>query len=264
MSLHFVDGNNRFRAYFEKQGINALQTLYHQSVSHTPDHKVIWVWDGEAGAEARRTLYPGYKGGRNNEPVDTFFQTQNFFKQVLKHSNCLQIEVPAFEADDVIAALARGSSQIITIDSSDADFLALCNERISVTRDPLPDVEPEFVRLYKTLVGDKSDKINGLKGFGDVGWKKLQYSERQLIRTHFEGKTLTGADVQELCGITASQAKNWDAQQEELKIYWNITGFYEVPEQLISQHLTSGVYNALAVQQLLASQMFSMAPAVGQ
>lgn len=262
--LRIIDGNNRFRAHFETQGPQALSNLYNHSVTFNSDDKVIWVWDAPGGSGARKALYPDYKGATNNIPTDHFFETMKFFKQILRHSNCLQIEVPDFEADDVIAALALGSSQQILIDSNDADFLVLVNDRIQTTKDGLKGVDARHVRLYKTLVGDKSDNIPGLKGLGDKGFVEMADSAKDLLVSHFEGtQTLSGADTIRLCGFKKAQAANWDLMQADLQTFWRIVGFFDLPPELIQQHITAGVHNPLEAQKLLASQLMTMAPTMG-
>jgi hypothetical protein len=257
MSISIIDGNNRFRALFEKAGPNALQMFYFKSISNDPTHKVIWVFDGENGNGLRRSQYPAYKGINKNTPTDAFWETMEFFKNLLKHSNCIQICVPGYEADDVIATLARGSKEYIEIDSSDQDFHSLICDRITTTKEH--DLEPEFVRLYKTLVGDKSDNITGIKGYGESAWANLQHSERRLLIKHFEGgEKLTGNDVVELCGFKPAAAKFWDEQQDLLQTFWNIIGFYDVPIELIQQHLTAGVLNPTAAQEMLKTQFLAL------
>lgn len=262
--LRMIDGNNRFRAHFEKMGPQALSNLYNHSVTFNPDDKVIWVWDAPGGSGARKSLYPDYKGASNNIPTDHFFETMKFFKQILQHSNCLQIEVPEFEADDVIAALALGSQQQILIDSNDADFLVLLSDKIQCTRDPLKGVEARHIRLYKTLVGDKSDNIPGLKGFGEKGFIEMPDNVKDLLVSHFTGsQTLTGADTMQMCGLKKSQAANWDLMQADLQTFWRIVGFFDVPPELLQLHITAGVHNPLEAQKLLASQLMTMAPTMG-
>ncbi len=262
--LRIIDGNNRFRAHYEKQGPQALSNLYNHSVTFNQGDRVIWVWDAPGGKGARKSLYPDYKGAESNIPTDHFFETMNFFKEILRHSNCLQIEVPEFEADDIIAALARGSQQEIIIDSNDADFLVLVSDRVQTTREPLKGVDAQYVRLYKTLVGDNSDNIGGLKGFGDKGFVDMPNNVKDLLVDHFEGrKTLTGADVQQFCGLKKAQSANWDLMQADLQTFWRIVGFFDVPAELIQKHIIAGVHNPLEAQRLLASQLMSMAPTMG-
>jgi len=79
------------------------------------------------------------------------------------------IRVKGWEADDVIATLVRSEpNEQFIIESTDVDFMQLPNVRIAREK-PAP-VEPQYMRLYKTLVGDPSDNIGGLKGFGKGAW----------------------------------------------------------------------------------------------
>lgn len=257
MSLSIIDGNNRLRALFEKVGPNALQMFFMRSISNDPSHRTIWVWDAKDGSAKRKNVFPEYKGVGGNSPTDAFWETMEFFKGLLKHSNCLQIEVPGYEADDVIATLAKGSSEYIEIDSSDADFQALVCDRVITTKEHT--IEPEFMRLYKTLVGDTSDNIKGIKGYGEAAWGNLQHSERRLLIKHFEGnEKLTGNDVIEMCGFKPAAGKFWDEQQALLQTYWDIIGFYDVPMDLLQQHITSGVLNISEAQKLLSTQFLTM------
>lgn len=238
--LHIIDGNNRFRARWEKLGPDALQIMYHDSIQKNPNTKTIWVWDGEYAKASRQEIFPEYKGMKA-PASDQFHETMNFFRQLLNHSNCLQLCVPGYEADDVIAMLAKDSDEKVLIDSNDADFLALVDDRVTVERDPLPNTAPHYVHLYKTLVGDKSDGIGGLTRFGEGGWAKLEDSERNLLIKHFTNEErLTGQDCKELFGWTKGLAEKWDNDLDKLDIFWKVTEFIPVPFELIHRHLTFG------------------------
>ena len=264
MSLLLIDGNNRFRKNFEKIGTQALSILYNQSISFDPNVKIIWIWDGENGSGKRRSIFPAYKGERTNQPTDDFYLTTKWFKELLVHSNCLQIEVPGYEADDVIAMLALHSNDQVIIDSNDADFLALVSDRVKVQRDPMEGVEAHFVRLYKTLVGDNSDNIKGIKGFGEKAWKDLLDSERYLLINHFKKEHILSADdVTELCGFSKSTATFWGDNQGLLQQYWDIVGFLDVPLDLLQKHIKAGVHNPAAFQAQLTQQLLSPRPAMG-
>lgn len=108
-------------------------------------------------------------------------------RQLLKTANIPFFEKQSFEADDVIATLARLASQSskpsrILIVSGDRDLLQLVNNRVQVlvpltglskTRlfdDPAVkekfDVNPSQIVDYKALVGDPSDNYPGVPGVG--------------------------------------------------------------------------------------------------
>lgn len=259
MSIKIIDANNRFRARWERLGPNALQIMFSESISNIPNHTIIFVWDGMNGTAARRAILPDYKGGDKKAPSDQFFETIKLFQDILQHSNCIQISVDDVEADDVIAAIARNSTQQIEIDSNDADFLALVSERITVNRDPLVGVIPDFVHLYKTLVGDKSDNVKGLKSFGEKTWSKLEDSERIMLVKHFEGEQrLTGQDCAELFDWTKALCKNWDENIELLDKYWQVTSFFDVTESQIQQGMTVGKLDMVAAQVKLGELLLTM------
>jgi len=99
-------------------------------------------------------------------------------------------EKKGFEADDIIAQLARSAAAkkiAVTIVSSDKDILQLVEKRISVFS-PYQDsgilynpakvqerfgVTPDKVSDILALVGDDSDNIPGVPGIGDITAKKL-------------------------------------------------------------------------------------------
>ncbi len=93
------------------------------------------------------------------------------------------------EADDVIAFLSKeltsNKANKAYIVSADNDFLQLVEENISVYR-PIEKefftpklvkekygVHPNNFILYKTLMGDASDKVGGVKGLGKTKFPKL-------------------------------------------------------------------------------------------
>ncbi|MDD5477197.1 MAG: DNA polymerase I [Candidatus Omnitrophica bacterium] len=99
-------------------------------------------------------------------------------------------EKKGFEADDIIAQLARSAAAkkiAVTIVSSDKDILQLVGKRISVFSpykdsgvlyDPVKvkerfGVAPEKISDIIALMGDDADNIPGVPGIGEVTAKKL-------------------------------------------------------------------------------------------
>ena len=153
--------------------------------------KVYVVWEG-GGSGFRRSLLSTYKDKRRplrmnqyyEEPIDDTYASRNrqilLLLKLLKSTPFCQLYVPDCEADDIIAYLCQyvhpKESKIIL--SSDKDFYQLLDEntKISTTiRKKLigcDDVREEFgisfknFALAKAIVGDRSDKIDGVKGAG--------------------------------------------------------------------------------------------------
>jgi DNA polymerase-1 len=111
---------------------------------------------------------------------------------LIHYLQCLPIKILSLdgvEADDIIAflgkELTKDKKNKAYIVSADNDFLQLVDENISMYR----SVEKEFVNpksvkekygvyphnflLYKTLMGDSSDKVGGVKGLGKGKFDKL-------------------------------------------------------------------------------------------
>ena len=97
------------------------------------------------------------------------------------------MEIPGYEADDVIATLVdRAPAEAkVSIVSTDRDLMQLVDERVQLL-DGIRDrrygpgeveerfgVPPQRLLDVRALVGDKSDNIPGVKGIGEKGAAKL-------------------------------------------------------------------------------------------
>ena len=167
----------------------------------------------EGSPEHRYEIYPEYKGHRKvkaddpeaekkwadamalKEEVDgaLAFATKNLEVTVLKHAKC--------EADDLIANVARAlakDGKDCVIASSDKDFTQLLREspRIRLynfgTKDYVATPEHD-VLTYKAIVGDKSDNIPGIPGYGPKKAMKLcaaiadgSFEVEHLPQEHYE------------------------------------------------------------------------------
>ncbi len=166
-----------------------LNMIRHQIDKHKPEEVcVCWDWQGSKIKEA---LYPEYKEDRKvaREKKDVYDPlAKNVYLDISKQIKELQEILPFFgikqvrvqgvEADDVIGLLCeelKGKSLVV---SSDKDLLQLVNigaevyytpKDVLVTRDNFQElfgVTPELFIYYKAILGDASDCIEGLKGFG--------------------------------------------------------------------------------------------------
>jgi len=159
------------------------------------------VFDGVGSSVNRKNLLPEYKSGRNVLRVNKVsFSSQekenesktNQIIHLIHYLQCLPIKILSLdgvEADDIIAYLSKeltiNKKNKTYIVSADNDFLQLVDENILMYR----SVEKEFVTpqtvkqkygvypynflLYKTLMGDSSDKVGGVKGLGKGKFDKL-------------------------------------------------------------------------------------------
>lgn len=256
MPLNLVDGNNFARIQFEADpGGLPLRTLFIKAF-HDPNPGV-YVFDGHDSKALRRALYPEYKMQRKRAP-DNFYLMLGFYKELLMHTKAVVVEVPGYEGDDVIATLVKSHPDLdIIIESTDADFCALTNQRVLLPKANLKTVgvEAKDVRLYKTLVKDVSDNIKGIKLFGDTAWNLLTEENKRYWRWVLEGRVLYTANYT-LLGLTRELHCNWLAQNHKIiQAYWDIVGFYDVPAALISKHTTIGVPNYALAESKLSELM---------
>ena len=132
----------------------------------------------------QKVEYGGYKAQRAAMP-DDLAQQIPYIRRLLEAYRIPILEMPGFEADDVIGTLARQAaerSHSVYVVSSDKDMLQLVNDRICVLNPPKDNllcdaakveeilgVPPERVVDVMALRGDTSDNIPGAPGFGDKG-----------------------------------------------------------------------------------------------
>ena len=172
---------------------------------------VYVVFDGAGSSTNRKNLLPEYKSGRNLTRITNWEVFENLDEeheakidqivrliQYLKQLPVNVLTMDKVEADDIISYLAQtidkkynGKSFIV---SSDKDFLQIINDNIMVyrpiekkiyTRDTVMEkfnVLTENFILYKTLMGDSSDKVPGVKGLGPKKFQKLfpELKEKEL------------------------------------------------------------------------------------
>ncbi|MBT7665905.1 MAG: DNA polymerase I, partial [Rhodospirillaceae bacterium] len=128
----------------------------------------------------RNDIYPEYKAHRPPAPEDLVPQFP-LVKRASEAFNLATIEMPGFEADDIIATyarLAREAGMAVTIVSSDKDLMQLVGDGV-VMHDPMkqrligPDqvqekfgVGPNRVIDVQALCGDATDNVPGVPGIG--------------------------------------------------------------------------------------------------
>jgi DNA polymerase-1 len=146
--------------------------------SKSPTH-VIAVFD-PSGKVFRHEFYPEYKANRDPMPDDLRNQIPNI-KRMLDAMGIARLEVPNFEADDVMATVAQqidqagGKGFLVT---SDKDCRQLISDNVkmyNIRKDALFDaddlmetwgVRPEQVVDFQSLVGDSVDNVPGVQQIG--------------------------------------------------------------------------------------------------
>ena len=245
-SILIIDGLNTFLRSFTM--INHLNPDGHHiggltgflksigyAIRMSDPTKVVVIFDGIGGSNARRNLYPEYKANRNSSRITNhnIFSSKdeesesinNQISRLVQYLQCLPvtvISIDGLEADDIIGYLANkfqahDETQKVTIMSADKDFLQLVSDKVhcySPTKKKIytpKDVLEEFgvsssnFLNYKILMGDTSDNIPGITGLGP----------KKLVKLFPE---LTGNTKIELDEIISSSADKVD----ENKLYLSV------------------------------------------
>ncbi len=167
---------------------NALLGFTNMLTKLLRDESPVWVvvaFDPRGGS-FRNRLFEGYKANRDAQPEDLSRQIP-FLAELLEAFRIPLVEVKDFEADDVIATLVGSAPDdaLVSVISTDKDLMQLVNERVELV-DPgkkrrygpqeVKDrfgVTPDKILDLRSLVGDPSDNIPGVKGIGEKGAAKL-------------------------------------------------------------------------------------------
>jgi DNA polymerase-1 len=198
MTLYLIDGHAiAYRSYFafirnpltNSRGENTsavfgfLRVLQLLRRKYNP-HYLAVVFDSEEETDRHRE-YPDYKAHREAMPDELSPQLDRIV-ELLDAFSVPVITEPGYEADDVLATLARraaGSGTDVRIVTGDKDFFQLLSERIHLIRPAKgsafgDEIGPEYLESrfglgpsqivdLLALMGDSSDNIPGVRGIGE-------------------------------------------------------------------------------------------------
>src|SRR5690606_18566569 len=134
----------------------------------------------------RKQEYPEYKEGRNETPSEFKGQIP-LLKQALEAMNVTVLEKDGFEADDILATLAKRGSEAgydVLVCSGDRDAIQLVNDKVTLLYPSVQGVsklkryDPEAVMErygvpphqypdIAALVGEKADNLPGVPKVGE-------------------------------------------------------------------------------------------------
>ena len=206
-----VDGNNLlFRSYYataysgnfmkNSKGLptNALFGFTNMMNKIILEEKPTYILVAfDKGKTFRHEKYKDYKGGRGETPDELKVQFP-IAKEMLTYMGIKYYEIDNYEADDIIGTFANycdtDPNFIGTIISSDKDLLQLITDDIDIKLLKSKDyirynrttfkeeygIEPINIIDLKSLMGDSSDNIPGVKGIGEKGALKLLQEYKSL------------------------------------------------------------------------------------
>ena len=214
-------------------GVKGFLGIMQKLIRETRPDEVIICWDGPGGSQKRKSQDKGYKDGRKPirlnrdirnmseaEEVTNKIWQQTRLVEYLNQLPIMQTMLPAVEADDIISFVCQqkqydGWQKVIV--SSDKDFFQLCGKETVLYR-PIQKqvlnskriveefgIHPTNFALARSIVGDRSDNLAGIKGVGlSTVAKRLPF----LV----EEKFYTIDDIINFC----------EQSESELKVYKNI------------------------------------------
>ena len=199
-----VDGNNLlFRSYyataytgnimrnskgFPTNGLYGFINMINKIISEENPKYMMVAFD--IGKTFRHEKYEDYKGGRRETPAELKMQFP-VAKKILTAMGIKYLEYEGYEADDIIGTISKycenDDKYEALIVSSDKDLLQLISDETTVkllkTKDYIMMNKQTFIDTYgfepikmidlKSLMGDSSDNIPGVKGIGEKTAIKL-------------------------------------------------------------------------------------------
>jgi DNA polymerase-1 len=195
-TLLLVDGHNLvYRAFHAMPALSnsrgemtnaayGFTSMLFKALNDTTPTYAIAAFD-PPGPTFRHEKFAEYKAQRQRAPDELRAQFP-WAREVVEALGIPIVEIPTFEADDVIGTLARKAEAVgldVIIVTGDLDVLQLVTEHIRVfaSRRGLSDTiiydldkvrerygfEPPLVVDFKALQGDPSDNIPGVPGIGE-------------------------------------------------------------------------------------------------
>jgi DNA polymerase-1 len=189
--IYLVDGSSYiYRAYFAIRHLsnskgfatNAVYGFTNMLLKVVRDEQpdaLVMIFDAK-GPTFRSDLYPEYKANRAAMPDDLVPQIP-IIKEVVRGFRIPALELEGYEADDIIATLARrfaGNGLEITVVTGDKDLMQIVGDHVRLL-DTMKDavsgpaevqerfgVPPEKVVEVLGLAGDSIDNIPGVPGIG--------------------------------------------------------------------------------------------------
>lgn len=190
-TIYLIDGTAYIhRAYHAIRGLtnskglptNAIFGFTRMLIKLMEDRspEYIGMFFDAKGPTFRHDMYQDYKANRPSMPEDMAVQIP-YIKEVTAAFNLPIIEMPGYEADDLIGTLARIAEKKgfdVVMVTGDKDFMQLVTEKAAIW-DPMKEntidlkavrekfgIEPHQMIDVQGLSGDTTDNIPGVPGIG--------------------------------------------------------------------------------------------------
>jgi len=248
-------------------GDNHIGGLYHflNTVRKLIDSyfitKVVVFWDGEENTKSRIELYPDYKLKRrlklkSQDSLDSYSRQKLRTQEYLEELYVRQSTFKWCEADDCVGYYCdKSPNEEIIILTSDRDLLQLISPNVSLhiislnklfkfgDKVPLNGVyiPSDNIRVVKTICGDSSDNIYGIKMVGVKSLIKIKpeiLEEKvtldEVLETIKTKDKVTTKEKNIIEGVTNQEPNKKDI----LKTNYNIIG---IGKQFLTKEAIKGI-----------------------
>lgn len=193
--------------------VNAIYGLLSMMIklfkSERPDYMVVCYDRKEPSF--RKEIFNDYKANRSEMPEELVAQIP-YMKKMIDFLGIPALEVPRYEADDLIGTLTKMASDKkmeVVIVSGDKDFAQLIKPGV-IMFDTMKDTKIDEKGVlekwgvhadqfcdYLAIVGDSSDNIPGVAGLGPKGAQKLLNDYKTLENIYKNLEEIKPAGAQE-------------------------------------------------------------------
>lgn len=197
----------------------------------------IMVFEGMHSKAMRLRIDSEYKASRKARPKELnveFNKLINMIEKTWLDMGALSARQEKVEADDVVAYLAENLEEDVVVASYDGDMTVLngvnphgATVKVwidgAVGENKYGPFDTKFVTVYKALVGDSSDNIKGVKGFGPAMFEDFvrKYGDeglQDMIDLFTTNRLEELADHAEACKICARISD----QREQAQRSWDL------------------------------------------
>ncbi|HET7545427.1 MAG TPA: 5'-3' exonuclease H3TH domain-containing protein [Polyangiaceae bacterium] len=216
------------RAGEPTSALYGLSSLLLKLMRERPGAALAFALDAPQ-ATFRHQTFAAYKAGRPATPSSLSAQFDRL-QQLIDALSVPAFRCPGFEADDVLATLAkraRASGVSALVVSGDRDLLQLAREPVRVyfagrrSKDAVIydeaavtarfGVAPECLPAYVSLLGDPSDNLPGVPGIGAVSAKKLLAGKHSCRELFADLESVESARLREVLLTHREQILNTEA-----------------------------------------------------
>ncbi len=231
-------------------GIYGFAAIAMEIVKQLDPTKVVVAWDSKSSCQRRKAIFAEYKAGRKKPEADFYAQIP-YLKRLIEALGWGFVEVPEYEADDIIGTLARQASELSLACPPKSHTSP--NECVVGHGDDVPHEKWETFIVSSDLdmlqvVDENTHMYRILKGFS-----KLEEMDIPAIEAKYGIKKAQFLDLKALKGDASDNIPGVPGVGEKTAVkllnqYGSLEGIYthldEVEPSAVRKKLQSGAESA--------------------